>query len=101
MLKDIVSNEIVVAGVYLRLFVSNPAWTLRKPKQFLADLLDFVVEQISKSSSEVSFFFNFLTKCCSVILFNFYFFFVKFAEGRFRIINNRFSGASTLATEFS
>ncbi|XP_030387822.1 dnaJ homolog subfamily C member 13 isoform X2 [Scaptodrosophila lebanonensis] len=51
-LKDIVSNEIVVAGVYLRLFVSNPAWTLRKPKQFLSDLLDFVVEQISKSSSE-------------------------------------------------
>lgn len=54
-LKDIVSNEIVVAGVYLRLFVSNPAWTLRKPKQFLADLLDFVVEQISKSSTEVNF----------------------------------------------
>ncbi|XP_054738081.1 dnaJ homolog subfamily C member 13 [Anastrepha obliqua] len=52
MLKDIISNEIVVAGVYLRLFVSNPAWTLRKPKQFLADLLDFVVEQISKRSSE-------------------------------------------------
>jgi len=51
-LKDIVSNEIVVAGVYLRLFVSNPAWTLRKPKQFLSDLLDFVVEQIGKSSSE-------------------------------------------------
>lgn len=52
-LKDIVSNEVVVAGVYLRLFVANPAWTLRKPKQFLSDLLDFVVEQISKSSSEV------------------------------------------------
>lgn len=54
-LKDIVTNEVVVAGVYLRLFVSNPAWTLRKPKQFLSDLLDFVVDQISKSSSEVSF----------------------------------------------
>ncbi|XP_011292961.1 dnaJ homolog subfamily C member 13 isoform X2 [Musca domestica] len=51
-LKDIISNEIVVAGVYLRLFVANPAWTLRKPKQFLSDLLDFVVDQISKSSSE-------------------------------------------------
>ncbi|XP_032585427.1 dnaJ homolog subfamily C member 13 isoform X2 [Drosophila mojavensis] len=52
MLKDLLSNEIVVAGVYLRLFVSNPAWTLRKPKQFLSDLLDYVVEQISKSSTE-------------------------------------------------
>ncbi|XP_037954363.1 dnaJ homolog subfamily C member 13 isoform X2 [Teleopsis dalmanni] len=51
-LKDIISNEVVVAGVYLRLFVSNPAWTLRKPKQFLSDLLDFVVAQISKSSTE-------------------------------------------------
>lgn len=46
------SNEIVVAGVYLRLFVSNPAWTLRKPKQFLSDLLDFVVDNISKTSTE-------------------------------------------------
>uniref|UniRef100_A0A1A9V0T6 Uncharacterized protein n=1 Tax=Glossina austeni TaxID=7395 RepID=A0A1A9V0T6_GLOAU len=40
-LKDIVSNEVVVAGVYLRLFIANPAWTLRKPKQFLSHLLDF------------------------------------------------------------
>uniref|UniRef100_T1GGD6 Uncharacterized protein n=1 Tax=Megaselia scalaris TaxID=36166 RepID=T1GGD6_MEGSC len=51
-LPEIVSNEIVVAGVYLRLFVSNPAWTLRKPKQFLSDLLDFVVDNISKTSTE-------------------------------------------------
>lgn len=49
MLKELASNEIVVAGVYLRLFVANPAWTLRKPKQFLAALLDLVVEQISKT----------------------------------------------------
>uniref|UniRef100_A0A1A9X3H4 J domain-containing protein n=1 Tax=Glossina brevipalpis TaxID=37001 RepID=A0A1A9X3H4_9MUSC len=51
-LKDIVSNEVVVAGVYLRLFVANPAWTLRKPKQFLSDLLDFVVDQMSKNVTE-------------------------------------------------
>lgn len=51
-LPDIVSNEIVVAGVYLRLFVSNPAWTLRKPKQFLSDLLDFVVDNISKTTTD-------------------------------------------------
>lgn len=49
MLKELTSNEIVVAGVYLRLFVANPAWTLRKPKQFLSDLLDLVVESISKA----------------------------------------------------
>lgn len=51
-LPDIVSNEIVVSGVYLRLFVSNPGWTLRKPKQFLSDLLDFVVDNISKTTTE-------------------------------------------------
>ncbi|XP_055379776.1 dnaJ homolog subfamily C member 13 isoform X2 [Condylostylus longicornis] len=51
-LKEITTNEIVISGVYIRLFVDNPAWTLRKPKQFLSELLDFVVDQISKSSSE-------------------------------------------------
>ncbi|XP_055697619.1 dnaJ homolog subfamily C member 13 isoform X2 [Phlebotomus papatasi] len=52
MLQDIVTNELVVSGVYLRLYVANPGWTLRKPKQFLSDLLDFVVENISKSGGE-------------------------------------------------
>lgn len=41
-LKDIMTDELVVSGVYLKLFISNPCWTLRKPKQFLSDLLDFV-----------------------------------------------------------
>ena len=27
--------QIVVSGVYLRLFVANPGWVLRKPKQFM------------------------------------------------------------------
>lgn len=48
-LQDITTQEIVVSGVYLRLYVSNPGWTLRKPKQFLADLLDFVVENINRT----------------------------------------------------
>lgn len=41
-------GELVVSGVYLRLFVSNPGWTLRKPKQFLGDLLDFVADCVSR-----------------------------------------------------
>lgn len=48
-LPDICSSELVVSGVYLRLFISNPGWTLRKPKQFLADLLDFIVDNISRN----------------------------------------------------
>ncbi|XP_055621008.1 dnaJ homolog subfamily C member 13 isoform X2 [Toxorhynchites rutilus septentrionalis] len=48
-LPDIISNELVVSGVYLRLYISNPGWTLRKPKQFLSDLLDFIVDNISRN----------------------------------------------------
>lgn len=48
-LPEIISNELVVSGVYLRLYISNPGWTLRKPKQFLSDLLDFIVENISRN----------------------------------------------------
>lgn len=48
MLQEILSEDLIVSGVYLRLFVSNPGWTLRKPKQFLSDLLDFIVENMSR-----------------------------------------------------
>lgn len=52
-LQDITTNELVVSGVYLKLFITNPGWTLRKPKQFLSDLLDFVADNISRSGNEV------------------------------------------------
>lgn len=52
-IQDIITTELVVSGVYLKLFISNPGWTLRKPKQFLSDLLDFVAENISRSGGEV------------------------------------------------
>ena len=29
--------------MYLRLFVANPGWVLRKPKQFMEDLLENLV----------------------------------------------------------
>lgn len=50
-LQDITSNELIVSGVYLKLFVTNPGWTLRKPKQFLSDLLDFVAANMTKTST--------------------------------------------------
>lgn len=54
-LQEITTNELVVSGVYLRLYASNPGWTLRKPRQFLSDLLDFIVENASRpgTSKEV------------------------------------------------
>lgn len=51
MLQDITTSELVVSGVYLRLFISNPGWTLRKPKQFLSDLLDFVAANINRTGA--------------------------------------------------
>lgn len=50
-LQDITTTELVVCGVYLKLFITNPGWTLRKPKQFLSDLLDFVASNITKTTT--------------------------------------------------
>lgn len=33
-------DELVVAGVYLRLFNQNPTWVLRKPRDFLTELMN-------------------------------------------------------------
>ncbi|KAK4337430.1 hypothetical protein RND71_043541 [Anisodus tanguticus] len=33
-------DEITISGVYLRLFVQNPSWVLRRPKEFLTDLME-------------------------------------------------------------
>lgn len=51
MLTDITTNELVVSGVYLKLYAANPGWTLRRPRQFLSDLLDFIVENASRSGT--------------------------------------------------
>lgn len=47
------SGEVVVGGVYLRLLVSNPTWVLRKPKTFVSDLFDALLDQMNKTN-EVS-----------------------------------------------
>lgn len=32
-------NELIVGGVYVRLLIANPGWSVRKPKEFLTELL--------------------------------------------------------------
>lgn len=49
-------NEFVVGGVYLRIFIANPAWTLRKPKEFLSELLETCLTLMSKEKTSVSYF---------------------------------------------
>lgn len=34
------TDELVIAGVYLRLFNQNPTWVLRKPREFLTELMN-------------------------------------------------------------
>lgn len=51
---DTVTNEPVVGGVYLRLFISSPAWALRKPKEFLSELMDTTLNLMSKEKTDVS-----------------------------------------------
>jgi DnaJ family protein C protein 13 len=46
------ANEIVVSGVYIRLFVANPGWVLRKPREFLADLFAAWSDVANKKTQE-------------------------------------------------
>jgi hypothetical protein len=47
-------GEVVVGGVYLKLFLQNPHWSLRSPKRFLQELLTETLAALAKDSSEVS-----------------------------------------------
>ena len=42
-------DELVIAGVYLRLFNQNPTWVLRKPRDFLTELMN-TFQALIKSS---------------------------------------------------
>lgn len=47
-LYDYTSNgggaELVVGGVFLRLYIANPAWTVRHPRQFATELMEQLLE---------------------------------------------------------
>lgn len=55
-----------VGGVFLRLFIANPGWVLRKPKEFLTELLDKWTRLIDDSTVDVSSLDVFLpsSSCC-------------------------------------
>lgn len=44
-------NELVIAGVYLRLFNENPKWVLSKPDEFLKELIDSYQAAIESKNS--------------------------------------------------
>ena len=45
-------SEIVVSGVFVRLFIANPGWVLRKPKEFLTDLFELWSEYCNRKMQE-------------------------------------------------
>lgn len=47
-----VQDELVIGGIYLRIYVSNPSWNIRKPREFLRDLLEFAFSPAGASKSE-------------------------------------------------
>lgn len=49
-------GELVVGGVFLRLFVKNPAWVLRRPREFLTELLEKWSQLVSMTNPDVSIF---------------------------------------------
>jgi len=42
-----IEGEMILGGVFLRLFVANPGWVLRKPKEFITELLEKWSEIVS------------------------------------------------------
>ena len=45
-------NEVVIGGVFLRLFIANPGWVLRKPKEFLVELFEAWTELTLRKQQE-------------------------------------------------
>ncbi|CAG9813597.1 unnamed protein product [Phaedon cochleariae] len=60
-------NEICIAGVYLRIFISNPSWALRKPREFLTELLETCLNLMSKDKPEVELLELCTTALCSLL----------------------------------
>lgn len=47
-------NELIVGGVYLRLFIAKPGWVLRRPKEFLAELMTVCLSLMERDKPNVS-----------------------------------------------
>ena len=46
-----IQNELVISGIYIRLFISNPGWVLRKPREFLIDLLENILQLMNSKEN--------------------------------------------------
>ncbi|XP_072378328.1 dnaJ homolog subfamily C member 13 [Diabrotica undecimpunctata] len=60
-------NEVVVGGVYLRIFIANPSWNLRKPKEFLTELMETCLNLMSKDKPNVEYLELCTTALCALL----------------------------------
>ena len=44
MAADNPDNELIISGIYVRLFIANPGWVLRRPREFLTDLMEAALQ---------------------------------------------------------
>ncbi|CAJ0944421.1 unnamed protein product, partial [Mesorhabditis belari] len=51
--KDTISGELIIHGVFVRLYVQNPGWNVRHPKQFCQELVHNIVQQLSKPTNNL------------------------------------------------
>lgn len=49
-------SELEVGGVFLRIFIAQPGWVLRKPREFLVSLLETLSELLEKNNPNVRLF---------------------------------------------
>lgn len=47
-----VQGELTIGGVFLRLFIANPGWVLRKPKEFLTELMEKWTQLITAQNND-------------------------------------------------
>ncbi len=47
-------GELTIGGVFLRLFIANPGWVLRRPKEFITELLEKWSQIVESGSPNVS-----------------------------------------------
>lgn len=47
-----IAGELIIGGIYIQRYVTNPTWNLRKPREFLRDLLDYAFSPNKSFSSQ-------------------------------------------------
>lgn len=60
-------GELEVGGVFLRIFIAQPGWVLRKPREFLVSLLDTLTTLLEKNNPNVSLHTMDVKTCTSVV----------------------------------